>query len=552
MRHRLVGYADGASRGNPGPAGAGAAVYDESGRERRAVALYLGIATNNGAEYRALHEVLRAAAEVCGEDGLDPAATSVTVYTDSQLMARQISGEYRVKSSDLQPLVQVYRDLARPFGRVEVCEVPRERNRRADALANEAIDAQGPQHSAGRPSRAATTTVPPSYSRLTYLECAECGERQDPAGVHSTCPSCRGPLLARYNLEGLTWPPVTPSRDPLSPGLGPEANSMWRYHELLPVISPANVVSLGEGRTPIVPVEGSGFGAGVARVFIKDEGANPTATFKARGASAAVSRLVELGARRCAMPTAGNAGSAFAAYCARAGVEFLTAMPEDTPETIRLECESYGASVETVPAFLPDAARHLGARTGEGWYRAATFEEPYRLEGKKTIGFELFEAFGGRWPEAVVFPVGGGVALIGVWKAAIELAAAGLSSGFPRLFAVQAEGCSPVVRAFDEGAEKTRPFEGVRTVAAGLRVPAPKAGALILRALKDSAGGAIAVGDEAILATAAQLRRLSGLDLCPEGAAAVAALPAITGRGQLEGCGEIVVINTGSGIKYPR
>lgn len=573
MSHTLVGHADGASRGNPGPAGVGAVVIDASGRERRVVSLFLGVVTNNVAEYLALHETLKAAAEVCAEDGLDPAATSLTVYTDSQLMAKQISGEYRVKSPDLAPLVQTYRRLTRPFLRVEVRYVPREKNRRADALANQAIDAAtggGPSSPApGRGSGSeAVRAAPAPYSRLSHLECSECGGHQDPAEVHNSCPACRAPLLARYDLNGFSWPPEPP-REGMGPqgdlfndagagdgarnaGCGLERDSMWRYHELLPATSARHVISLGEGLTPLVPLAGQEFGLGRVRVLVKDEGLNPTATFKARGASAAVSRLVELGVRRCAIPTAGNAGSAFAAYCARAGVEFLAAMPEDTPEAIRLECESYGGTVETVPGLLPDAARHLRERPGDVWYTVATFDEPYRLEGKKTIGFELFEAFGGRWPDAIACPVGGGVALVAIWKAVSELAAAGVASRVPRLFAVQAEGCSPVVRAFAEGAETTRPFEGARTVAVGLRVPAPKAGSLILKALRGSGGGAVAVGDADILGAAARLRRLEGLDVCPEGAAAVAALPDIVRRGWLEGCGEVVVVNTGSGLKYPR
>lgn len=343
---------------------------------------------------------------------------------------------------------------------------------------------------------------------------------------------------------------------------------MWRYHELLPVTAPQYVVSLGEGLTPLVALGGLERRLRIGRVLVKDDRLNPTGTFKSRGASAAVSRLVELGVERCAIPTQGNAGSAFAAYAARAGLRFLTAMPEDTPAAIRAECEAYGAEVVTVKGLLPDAGRYVRERAAaEGWYVASTFDEPYRAEGKKTIALELFEALGSRWPDAIVFPVGGGVALIGAWKAAQELAAAGVAGALeagsgaaraaggrpklPRLFAVQAAGCAPVVKAFNEGREETEPFANAETVAAGLRVPSPKAGFLILRALRASGGAAVAVPDEIILRTVGELRREEGLNFCPEGAAAVAALAELTRRGWLEGCREVVVVNTGTGLKYP-
>lgn len=567
MTRTLTCHTDGASRGNPGPAAAGVVVLDDRGRERRAVSVFLGVTTNNAAEYLALHEALKAAADVCREDGLDPASVSVVIRTDSQLVARQVSGEYRMKSPDLLPLLEEFRRLARAFGRVEVTYLPREKNRRADALASEALDGPGGNGGGGPPvgrgrdsgsgprrGRSADTgggrRAP--FSRLTHLECSRCGHRHEPSGPPGPCGSCGGPLLARYDLRGLEWPPESEVR--------PESASLWRYHELLPVESPEKVVSLGEGLTPLVPLarppaspEG---GAALPPVFLKDEGRNPTGTFKARGASVAVSRLLELGVDRCALPTAGNAGSAFAAYCARAGIGLLAVMPEDAPAAVRAECEAYGAEVRLVPGLLPDAARHAAEAVrrgreggGEAWSLAATFAEPFRLEGKKTIAFELFEAFGGRFPDALVCPVGGGVALVGAWKAASELIAAGLTAKAPRLFAVQAAGCAPVVRAFDAGHEETRPFAGARTVAAGLRVPEPAGGFLVLRALRSTGGGAVAVTDENILRTAGELRRTEGLDLGPEAVAAVAALPELGRRGWLLGCREVVVLATGSGLK---
>jgi len=565
----LTCHIDGASRGNPGPAGAGVVVYDGSGRERRAAGIYLGETTNNVAEYLALIEALRAASDICREDGLERDRTSVVIRTDSQLVARQVSGEYRVKSQALAPLLGDFRREAGGFYRVSVLHVPREQNRRADELANQAID-----DAFGRGKSGAS----PRYSRLSHLECSRCERRLDPAEPHGPCPACGAPLLARYDLAGLVWPPRGNDCSLGNPGQCPEHNSMWRYHELLPVTAPQYVVSLGEGLTPLVAMGGLERELGLGRVLVKDDRLNPTGTFKSRGASAAVSRLVELGIEKCAIPTQGNAGSAFAAYSARAGLRFLTAMPEDTPAAIRAECEAYGAEVVTVKGLLPDAGRYVRERAAaEGWYVASTFDEPYRAEGKKTIALELFEAFGSRWPDAIVFPVGGGVGLVGAWKAAQELATAGVAGAaeprsgatgaagpgsgasgttdgrprLPRLFAVQAAGCAPVVKAYGEGRDETEPFANAETVAAGLRVPSPKAGFLILRALRASGGAAVAVPDEVILRTVVKLRREEGLNFCPEGAAAVAALPELARRGWLDGCREVVVVSTGTGLKYP-
>ncbi len=574
----LTCQTDGASRGNPGPAGAGVVVVDEKGRERRAVSRFLGEATNNVAEYLALKQALEAAAEVCLEDGVDPAQASIIIKTDSELVAKQVAGDYQVKSRDLAPLLRDFRETALRFYRVHVTHVPREQNARADKLANQAASG-GRGEEVAPNSKAASSRKLAPYSRLSHLECSRCGRRYEASEPLGPCPSCDGPLLARYNLNGLGWPPEpsgalwpansTPGfqgaerdaskgdkRDPARgmgrPGQDPEHNSMWRYHELLPIAAPQYVVSLGEGLTPLIPLPSLEREVGHGRVFVKDERLNPTGTFKSRGASAAVSRLVELGLDHCAIPTAGNAGSAFAAYSARAGIRFLTAMPKDTPEAIRSECQAYGAMIETVDGLLPDAARYIrGRASAEGWFVASTFEEPYRAEGKKTIALEIFEAFGSRWPDAIICPCGGGVALIGAWKAARELAEAGLGGRPPRLFAVQASGCAPVVKAFVEGRDETEPFPNASTVATGLTVPSPKAGFLILRALRATGGGAVAVPDEEISRAADRLRRAEGLNFCPEGAAAVAALAEIARRGWLDGCREIVVINTGTGLKYP-
>ncbi|HCW50736.1 MAG TPA: hypothetical protein DGR79_01515, partial [Clostridiales bacterium] len=364
MSYTLVCHVDGASRGNPGPAGAGVVVYDRSGRERRTASVFLGETTNNAAEYAALREALKAAEEVCRQDGVSPGEVSLVIRTDSQLVSRQVSGEYRMRSEDLRPLLEAFRQAARAFRRVDVEHVPRRENRRSDELANQAIDRAlgGGEGAAASRSR---------YSLLEHLECSRCGERADPAGPAGSCPSCDGPLFARYDLGSLAWPPrggEPPAAGGRQALLGPEDGSMWRYHQLLPVTSPRHVVSLGEGRTPLVALPELERRLGLPRVWLKDEGQNPTATFKARGASAAVSKMVELGVKRCILPTAGNAGSAFAAYTARAGLEFTAVMPEDTPEAIRRECESYGAGVRVVPGLLPDAARLVREQARQGWY----------------------------------------------------------------------------------------------------------------------------------------------------------------------------------------
>lgn len=542
----LTCHSDGASRGNPGPAGAGVVVLDESGRERRAISTSLGEATNNVAEYLALQAALEAAAAVCQEDGLDLARVSVVVKTDSELIAKQVSGEYQVKSPDLAPLLRQFREMAARFYRVQVTHIPREQNSRADKLASQAAGASSGTSSA--PGRANGSPARP-YSRLNHLVCSRCGHTYEPSKPHGACPSCNGVLLAKYDLKGLVWPPA--NGDASFAGR-PEQDSMWRYHEVMPVTAPQYVVSLGEGLTPLIPLPALERELGLGRVFLKDERLNPTGTFKARGASAAVSKLVELGLSSCAIPTQGNAGSAFAAYSARAGLRFMTAMPSDTPPVIRTECGSYGAEVETVNGLLPDAARLVRERSAtEGFFVASTFDEPYRAEGKKTIALELLEAFGNRWPDAILFPVGGGVALVGAWKAAQEMAEIGLGGKPPRLFAIQAEGCAPVVKAFVAERDETELFPNAATQAAGLRVPSPKAGYLILKAIRATGGGAVAVPDDVTLRAADDLRRTEGLNICPEGAAAVAAVRECARRGWLDGCRDVVVVNTGTGLKYP-
>jgi len=403
----------------------------------------------------------------------------------------------------------------------------------------------------------------PRFSFLSHLECSRCGREVAPGGLQNLCPACQGPLLARYDLAQL--------RSSLAPGElarrghGP---GMWRYHELLPVQSPGAVVSLGEGLTPLLPVPRLGRELGLGNLFIKDEGRNPTGTFKARGAAAGVARARELGVRRAAMPTAGNAGAAWAAYGARAGIEVLAAMAGDAPAAAQAEARIFGARVEVVPGSIADAARAVAGAVGDaasgaaggaaaagGYFDASTLKEPYRIEGKKTMGLELAEDLGWRAPDVVVYPCGGGVGIIGIFKAFVELRKLGWLSGpgaaMPRLVAVQAAGCAPIVRAFAEGAATSRPWAEPRTIATGLRVPKALGDFLVLDAIRSSGGTAIAVPDDDILDALRRTAVAEGLLLCPEGAAAVAALRPLLARGNIDPGERVVVLNTGSGLKYP-
>jgi len=399
----------------------------------------------------------------------------------------------------------------------------------------------------------------PRFSYLAHLECSRCGREVAADRPQNLCPACQGPLLARYDLKRL--------QSRLAPGglaRRGRALGMWRYHELLPVQSAEAVVSLGEGLTPLLPVPRLGRELGLGNLLIKDEGRNPTGTFKARGAAAGVARARELGVRRAAMPTAGNAGAAWAAYGARAGVEVLAAMAGDAPAAAQAEARIFGARVEVVPGSIADAARVVagavagagaGAVAAGGYFDASTLKEPYRIEGKKTMGLELAEDLGWRAPDVVIYPCGGGVGIIGIFKAFVELCELGWLDGagaaMPRLVAVQAAGCAPIVRAFEEGAAASRPWDDPRTIAAGLRVPKALGDFLVLDAVRASRGTAIAVTDDDILDALRHTALAEGLLLCPEGAAAVAALRPLLARGDIDPGERVVVLNTGSGLKYP-
>jgi threonine synthase len=392
----------------------------------------------------------------------------------------------------------------------------------------------------------------PWRSFLSHLECTACGLRHDADRLQTVCTACGKVLYARYDLDGV--------RQAVTPGdFARRRWDMWRYAELLPVRDEANVVSLGEGLTPLVGVRRDAARAlGLERgaVLLKDEGQNPTASFKARGLSAAVSRALELGARSIALPSAGNAGAAAAAYAAAAGIEVHVAMPRDVPELNQVEARIYGAEVTLVDGLISDAGRlirELAPRNG--WFDVSTLKEPYRQEGKKTMGIELAEQ--GGWgeaclPDVIVYPTGGGTGIVGMQKAFDELEAVGwIGSKRPRMVVVQAAGCAPIVRAFQKGERHAEPWENAQTSAAGLRVPVAIGDYLILDAVRDSGGTALAVSEDAIRAAQLELGRLAGIYAAPEAAATWAATSILRREGFLQGEERIVLFCTGMGLKYP-
>jgi threonine synthase len=380
--------------------------------------------------------------------------------------------------------------------------------------------------------------------KATHLECSLCHNRLD-AGVVANLCTCGGPLLVRYDLERIRhrWRRREVANGP---------PNMWRYAPLLP---PANesIVTLGEGWTPLIRTGRLGERIGADELWVKDEGLNPTASFKARGLSCAVSMCVELGIRKVAIPSAGNAASAMAAYAAAAGIEAHIFMPRDVPQANYLECMAYGAHVTLVDGLIGDCGRIVAERgPAEGWFDVGTLKEPYRIEGKKTMGYEVAEQLDWELPDAIFYPTGGGVGLIGMWKAFEEMEKLGWIGGRrPKMIAVQAEGCQPVVRAFEENEPFSRVYENAHTVAAGLRVPKPLGDFLALDAVRQSGGTAIAVSDDAMLEAGVRLAADEGIYAAPEGAACVAALEKLLASGFLKRSDRIVLYNTGSGLKYP-
>jgi threonine synthase len=382
-------------------------------------------------------------------------------------------------------------------------------------------------------------------SFLTHLECGLCGTAQEADRRWNLCPECGKPLLARYDLEA--------ARQALTrEGIVGREPALWRYRELLPVRDPRYLLCLGEGWTPLVHAERLGQAVGFKRLYIKDEGLNPTASFKARGLAVAISRAYELGVEAVSIPSAGNAAGAMSAYAALAGMQAHVFMPQDVPPLFVAECRALGAEVQLVDGLITDCGRIAAEGVRRfGRFDMSTLKEPYRIEGKKTMGYELAEQMGWSLPDVIIYPTGGGTGLIGMWKAFEEMEQLGwIGAERPRMVTVQSEGCAPMVRAFHEGEAFAAPWQGAKTIADGLRVPAAVGDFLILRALRESQGTAVAVPDEAMIEAANLLGRTQGIFACPEGGATLAAFQHLRGQGWIGEDETVVLFNTGSGLKY--
>ncbi len=381
-------------------------------------------------------------------------------------------------------------------------------------------------------------------SHVSHLECSVCARRYEAGQVQTLC-ECGGPLLVRYDLEKAkaAW-----SRDSLAKA----PPNMWRYAPLLPVKDSKHIVSLGEGLTPLMKADRLAARLGASDLWVKDDGRNPTGSFKDRGMSCAVSMCVELGLSKIAVASAGNAGSALAAYAAASRLEAHIFVPRDVPRSNYIEYRAYGAHVTLVNGLISDCGRIIGERKqAEGWFDISGLKEPYRIEGKKTMGYEIAEQFGWSLPSAILYPTGGGVGLIGMWKAFAELEALGWISGArPKMIAVQTTGCQPVVRAFQQGESKTTYWEDAHTVAAGLRVPKPLGDVLTLAAIRESGGTAIAVSDEELLDASLEMAETTGIFAAPEGGACLAGLKKLLANGFLKPDERIVLYNTATGLKY--
>ena len=377
---------------------------------------------------------------------------------------------------------------------------------------------------------------------LKHLECSACGLHHEWSRLQNVCLSCQKPLLAIVDLAAA-------SRTLTREALATREKSLWRYREVLPLPGDVEPVSLGEGGTPLLRAEKF---ADDLDLWIKDESLNPTQSFKARGMSVAVSMAKHLGATKLAAPSAGNAGGALAAYAARAGLEAHIFMPRDTPRANIIECRELGAHVTLIDGLITDCGAEIGRRkTKEGWFDMSTLKEPYRVEGKKTLGYELAEQCEWQLPDVILYPTGGGTGLIGMWKAFDEMETLGwIGRKRPRMFAVQAVGCAPIVRAFERGEKTAAEFPDAHTIASGLRVPKAIGDFLILEILRESNGGAIAVDDEEMIRVAREVGSKEGLFVCPEGAACFAALKLLRSTSKIASGERVVIFNTGSGIKY--
>ncbi len=385
----------------------------------------------------------------------------------------------------------------------------------------------------------------PSFSFLAHLECPRCHTFYDVDTLAHLC-TCGSPLLARYDLDSARTyfnKDMLHDREP----------TLWRYHELLPVHSPENIITLGEGMTPLLPLHRLGPKLGMSHLFVKDEGVIPTGSFKARGAAVGVSRAKELGVKVLAMPTNGNAGGAWATYAARAGIEAVIVMPEAAPTITRNECAITGARLFLVNGLISDAGAIVGRAVKQhGWYDASTLKEPYRIEGKKTMGYELAEQFQWDVPDVILYPTGGGVGIIGIYKALRELQQLGwIGKRLPRLVAVQASGCDPLVQAWQEGKTESQFKKASSTIAFGINVPKALGDFLVLDAVYATDGCAIAVSDDELLQAQATLATNEGLFVCPEGAATLAAAEKLRQQNWIKEDERVVLLNTGTGLKYP-
>ncbi|KZZ84451.1 threonine synthase [Bacillus sp. SJS] len=383
------------------------------------------------------------------------------------------------------------------------------------------------------------------YSYMTRLFCPKCGRNYDPEQIHQLC-TCGSPLLVDYDYEEIkkVW---------TKESLAARSSNIWRYHELLPVRKEENAVTMGEGGTPILPVSKMGEKYGISHLFMKDEGLIPTGSFKARGAAVGLSKAKELGVKKFAMPTNGNAGAAWSLYAARAGLEANVVMPVDAPVTTRKECAASGARLWLVNGLISDAGKMVGELVGKkGYYDASTLKEPYRIEGKKTMGLEIAEQFNWEVPDVILYPTGGGVGLIGIYKAMIELQKLGWISSdkMPRLVAVQAEGCAPIVKALEEGKRESEFWNNSKTGAFGINVPKAIGDFLVLDAIYQTKGCAVSVSEEAIQLAQLDVASKEGLFICPEGAAVFAAAQKLREELWIKEHDTVVLLNTGQGIKY--
>jgi len=380
---------------------------------------------------------------------------------------------------------------------------------------------------------------------LTHLECTSCGLRHEWSRLQNLCTNCQKPLFPIYDLAAV-------GRALTRDGLATREKSLWRYREVLPLPAEVEPVSLGEGGTPLLRAARFGDAAGLGNLWVKDEAQNPTQSFKARGMAVAVSMAKYLGATKLAVPTAGNAGGALAAYAARAGLEAHIFMPRDTPRANVIECRELGANVVLIDGLITDCGAEIARRKmAEGWFDMSTLKEPYRVEGKKTLGYELAEQFDWTLPDVILYPTGGGTGLIGMWKAFAEMETLGwIGSARPRMFTVQASGCAPIVRAFEAGEATAGEFPNAHTCASGLRVPKAVGDFLMLKILRESKGGAVTVDDEEMIRVTREVGSSEGLFVAPEGAACFAALNNLLAARKIAREERVVIFNTGSGIKY--